>query len=921
MFIKSSALAALTLFAASAGAVAQISVGLGAQVADESAILDGGKYILQSQASGTPYIVDNGTYYFVPNAGNSPTTAAVYYFYKNDDGTWRIKNQYSGRYWGVPVYGEDLKPGIELEAGHWSLNFSAGIAYPTAPDAGGIERGLDRSSQHLWGYTTGTGITKRVKLFEVDAPLSVEALPEFERKVVEMESEPVADIAEGTWYVMFDRGLTDNRYAHGYLYEDAASHTLYNRAEVPSGTATRVAHYLVRLIDAGEGRYYVQNGYGNYFGAFTQGKVVPVVAEATEAIAIEKISGNDGHFSLQCMSTGIMLDANDLRDGPATVVGWGSTPPTNIGGNNDWAFYPVKLEEIGAEVALFEGDVQVKQGYQTTGRGNRDALLLSIFMTPSQPMQPATFTFTLNEAAQANVSALRLYVTKDAEFTANKPSASIGVTEDIAGQTSITVSELAAGSSYLWLCADVREDAALGAILDAALTSITYTTSAETRFELGAAGNPERQGLKVFERQNIVFAPTSNNCRFYRIPAMELDADGNIVVAVDKRYNSNSDLGNHKIDVVSMRSLDGGATWQDLAPVATGDGSTAAYFGYGDAALARTQTGEIVCMMAAGSKMWGSNATDGMKYAGFARSSDNGCTWKLTKNLFTSNIFTDENSADGKLSVANIFTSSGKGLTTSDGVIMFTTNCRLPGTSSPNLCYILYSTDDGATWRLSNALAYSGCDESKIVELNDGRLLLSVRQSGNRGWNTGSYTKNADGTVTFKWDEQYRTGDLWGNACNADLVYYSREKDGQPDILVHSYINTSGRESLQLAMSIDGGKTWKSVYNIQPNGACYSTMILLPDGTLALLYEDESYSAGNGYAINFVTITREQILEWFQQIGGKLPDGIESLTTNPSPTGEGNRTGEGSIYSVSGQRMSKPQRGISIVDGRKVVVK
>ena len=42
-------------------------------------------------------------------------------------------------------------------------------------------------------------------------------------------------------------------------------------------------------------------------------------------------------------------------------------------------------------------------------------------------------------------------------------------------------------------------------------------------------------------------------------------------------------------------------------------------------------------------------------------------------------------------------------------------------------------------------------------------------------------------------------------------------------------------------------------------------------------------------------------------------DAIESLT--PS------QKSEGSIYNLSGQRLSKPQRGVNIVDGKKVVIK
>jgi hypothetical protein len=45
----------------------------------------------------------------------------------------------------------------------------------------------------------------------------------------------------------------------------SSSHTLYNTATAPSGTAETNAKYLVRLINAVNGKYYIQNGFGNYF--------------------------------------------------------------------------------------------------------------------------------------------------------------------------------------------------------------------------------------------------------------------------------------------------------------------------------------------------------------------------------------------------------------------------------------------------------------------------------------------------------------------------------------------------------------------------------------------------------------------------------------------------------------------------------
>ena len=82
---------------------AQTDVNIGTQVTQESAITDGEKYIVQSMASGKPYIVDAGTYYFLPNAGNAPTTACVYRFISNGDGTWTLKSEHTGKCWGAPT--------------------------------------------------------------------------------------------------------------------------------------------------------------------------------------------------------------------------------------------------------------------------------------------------------------------------------------------------------------------------------------------------------------------------------------------------------------------------------------------------------------------------------------------------------------------------------------------------------------------------------------------------------------------------------------------------------------------------------------------------------------------------------------------------------------------------------------------------
>ncbi len=198
------------------------------------------------------------------------------------------------------------------------------------------------------GNTSDEGCQFAINAVEpIDIPeLSDTALEELEGYHIAVASNAAANLTTGQWYVMYDRGITTYQgydYHHGYLYEQVSSHTLYNTLTAPSGKAVDACRHLVRLIDAGGGKYYLQTGYGNYFGKIEQSVEVPVLSTMTQRVTIAKINGTDGHFYLQS-EEGLILDANWAYEGAdGTVVGYGTTVPTTINGNNDWAFYPVTL--------------------------------------------------------------------------------------------------------------------------------------------------------------------------------------------------------------------------------------------------------------------------------------------------------------------------------------------------------------------------------------------------------------------------------------------------------------------------------------------------------------------------------------------------------------------------------------------------
>ena len=831
---------------------------VGSQVTTEAGITSGKVYLLKTGANA--YITDNGTNYDVPNVANPATAASAYYLISNGDGTWKIKNYYTGKYWGVPVYNTALASVEESSAGAWSLNFSSGVAYPSCPDANSTVRGIDRSSQKVWGWSTGTNNNHKVYIYEV--PLSEAAsFDEFTDKGIEVGTAPASTISTATWYVMSQRSRTS------YVFEDVSSHTLRHTLTKPSGLATDNANYLIRLVSGTDGKYYLQNGLGNYMGQVTVSTNVPTTALKEQQHTVAKISGVNEHYYIQCSSNNVILDANDFSLGdPSTVVGWGTSAPSSTGGNNDWAFYPVELTT--STFSFLIDNVNVSQGNQTTGKGNTMQALLRVKVTPFANYTPTKFDITLTGADQ--LSKVAVYTTTLDEILA--PGATpvkIGEADAVDGDIEITVNsaeQIANTALYYWITADVKVDATELATFDASLNSIAYVNSnGDNVCDVASIGNPDGE-MRIYKQQTYLWTPTHNNKIYYRIPTMLNTKDGGIIALVDYRHDHPYDLGKsatnglgpHVIDVVARKSADGGLTWGQEQTIAAGDGTNAASYGYGDPAIVADADGTLHCLMAAGSTSYASGS--GMLHMGYTKSTDNGATWSAVRDIY------DDIDKAG-LTITSAFTTGGKGVTFSNGRMAFAFLGKVGGTTN---IYPLYSDDKGATWHVQPTVAYGGGDESKFEIMNDNSLLLSVRKGSYNGTAVRSYnrtTGDASGDGIGSWG----TASNWGsemnaNGCNADILYYSRSVNGERDVLLHTLTKSYStyRKDLRLYMSLDQGETWKEIFQLQPGYAAYSSMQKLANGDLAVIYEDGSIGNQDKqdcYAINYVVISKELLEE------------------------------------------------------------
>jgi sialidase-1 len=103
---------------------------------------------------------------------------------------------------------------------------------------------------------------------------------------------------------------------------------------------------------------------------------------------------------------------------------------------------------------------------------------------------------------------------------------------------------------------------------------------------------------------------------------------------------------------------------------------------------------------------------------------------------------------------------------------------------------------------------------------------------------------------------------LWGG-CQASLIRYSRRTDGfQRDrLLFANPADADYRFQLTIRLSYDEGQTWPVAKVLEPGPAAYSSMAVLPDGTIGIIYE--TGKSQNGVVEYYTRLTLARFnLQW-----------------------------------------------------------
>jgi sialidase-1 len=177
---------------------------------------------------------------------------------------------------------------------------------------------------------------------------------------------------------------------------------------------------------------------------------------------------------------------------------------------------------------------------------------------------------------------------------------------------------------------------------------------------------------------------------------------------------------------------------------------------------------------------------------------------------------------------------------------------------APTYDGVVFSDDHGKTWKSSEKIS-DVYNESQVVELVDGSLMLNVRQGGHRAIliskNGGQAWGKPRSDMALSEPTEYQ-------GCQASLIRYSRKGAGSSKnrLLFSNPSDPNHRLDMTVRVSYDEGRTWPVAKLIKKGRGGYSSLTVLPDGSIGLVYE-----SGNFRTLSFVRFS----LSW-------LTDGQEN---------------------------------------------
>jgi sialidase-1 len=338
-----------------------------------------------------------------------------------------------------------------------------------------------------------------------------------------------------------------------------------------------------------------------------------------------------------------------------------------------------------------------------------------------------------------------------------------------------------------------------------------------------AAAPAPRQDAARLLLGSEVFVAGEGAYHTYRIPSAIVTPKGTLLAFAEGRRSGAGDAGD--IDLVLRRSLDGGRSWLPIQVIGDNGPNT---FG-NPCAVVDAATGTIWLLTTQNrgtdrEKDIIAGSSEASRTVWVMRSQDEGVTWSQPADITASVKAPDW---------TWYATGPGVGIQTRTGRMVIPAN-HAEAKTGIHRSHLFFSDDGGRTWTLG-ASADAGTNESQVVELADGRLLLNMRNHPPKAENFRMIARSDDAGRTLLAASADRA--LIEPPAQASLLRLSTAANGGRNRLLFANPASGTRERLTVRLSYDEGATWPIARVIHEGPAAYSSLVVLPDQSIGVLFE------------------------------------------------------------------------------------
>jgi sialidase-1 len=331
----------------------------------------------------------------------------------------------------------------------------------------------------------------------------------------------------------------------------------------------------------------------------------------------------------------------------------------------------------------------------------------------------------------------------------------------------------------------------------------------------------------------------------YRIPGLVTTNNGTLIAVYDVRRNSSTDLQGD-IDIGMSRSINGGQTWEPMKVVmdmGNWGGLSEEENGIGDPSVLVDRESNAIWIAG----VWAHGHKDRRNWTEskpgldpsqtsqfmLVKSIDDGKSWSEPVNI-TNQVKKEEWSL--------LLQGPGKGNTLADGTLVFPAQFK----DSNQIPYstIIWSKDQGLSWKTGSG-AISNTTESQVIELENGDLMLNMRDNRNREDKSDGNGRSVAITSDLgkTWIENNAAkGVLIEPVCMASIIKEDFIINGisQKLVLFSNPASKYQRKNISIRLSFDDAKTWPEKYTKlldEEVGRGYSCMTKIDEQHIGILYE------------------------------------------------------------------------------------